>query len=153
MTELVRLSERRFNRPQSRENVCVQFGDRRQLATYSGLDVARRRIHLDVVRRWIQEQIVAGVQLFAEIGMSVSAAQVIVKFPTAGDYLAYQQLPLIGWIAKLGHLHQMPEDSILSAGQGITDGPAERVSYRNVRIRSRSCWQLCRLRLERGQGI
>ena len=70
-----------------------------------------------------------------------------------GDYLVDQEVPLIGWSVKLGNLYQMFEDLVLSAGQSVTDGPAERVGDRNVRIWGSCGRQLCRLGLERGQRV
>src|SRR5437773_5660643 len=144
MTELIRFSERRRNRPQDLENALVQFHGRRALGTYGGLDIARRRT---------KEQIGAGLQLSAEIEVGVSALQVIVKVAAAGDYLVDQEVPRIGRSVQLRYLHQMFEDLVLSAGQSVTDGPAERVGDRNVSIWGRPRRQLCRLGLERGQRV
>ena len=122
----------------------MQFHSHRVLTAYSGLDVARIRA---------QEQIGGDLQLGAEVEVSMSAFQVIVKRAAAGGYLVDQKVPLIGGSAKPGNLRQMPEGLVLSAGQRVTDGPAERVGDCDIRIWAGSGRQLFRLGLERGQRV
>src|SRR6266487_521902 len=144
MTELIRFGERGGNRPKNRENACVQFYNCRALGAHGGLDVARRRT---------QGQTGGDRELGAEIEVGLSAFQVIVKVAAPEDYLVDEEVPLSVWGIKLGNLDQMVEDPVVRAGQSLTDGPAERVGDRNVRIWGRSGRQLCRLGLERGQRV
>ena len=74
MTELIRFSERRGNRPQNCENACVQFHGCRVLGAYSCLDVARRRTQEQIGGDLqLSAEIEASLQLSAEIEVSVSA--------------------------------------------------------------------------------